>query len=184
MWKVGLVESTGLVKGKTFTVKDKINHHSNGKDYPVITANMYGVDYFRLLRKWIYPQGEKTVVNVLKYLSTPLSVALMFMDDGSVNRRKRKHKDGSSYFLKPSMRLALCKDLEDCAALLAWLQETFGVEGYPVKHSRKDTRQTYYILNFNADNTVKLWELIEPFAARFQSMRRKFDLCFARLSTP
>lgn len=184
MWKIGLIESTELVKGKKFTVREKVNHHTNGKDYPVITANMYGVKYFRILRKWIYPSGKKTVVNVLKYLTTPMSLAIMFMDDGSVNRRKRKHKDGSIYFLRPSMRLGLCKNIDDCAAFLAWMQDTFKVDGYPVKHSRKDSKETYYILNFNAENTEKLWKHIWPFTVKFQSMRKKFDLCFETLSKP
>lgn len=177
-WKVGLIESTSFVKGKRFTVKDKLNRHSNGKTYPVVTANMYGVDYFRVLRKWIYPGGKKKVWKVLKYLFSPISLAIMFMDDGSVNRRKRKHVDGTTYFLRPTMRLALCRELDECAALLAWMQETFKIEGYPVRHSRKDAPETYYILNFNAKNARRIWELIAPFAAGLRSMHKKFDLFF------
>ncbi|MFH1645989.1 MAG: hypothetical protein ABIB11_06170 [Candidatus Omnitrophota bacterium] len=178
MWKVGLIESTSFVKGKRFTIRFRTDRHSNGKIYPAITANMYGVKYFRVLRKWIYPEGKKTVRNVLQYLSLPISLAIMFMDDGSVNRRFRKHKDGSKFFLKPSMRLALCRELDDCAAFLAWMLERFGIEGYPMRHSRKDAPQTYYVLNFNAANTRKIWEIIGPFAAGLQSMSKKFDLCF------
>lgn len=180
LWKVGLIESTRIVKGKTFTVRSRWQQHTNGRTYPTCTANIYGVKYFRVLRKWMYTAARrKTVRTILQYLTTPISVAILFMDDGSVNRRKRKHKDGTEYFLSPTMRLALCADLDECATLLGWLHDRFGIDGYPVRHSRKDSAETYYILNFNTANTRKLWDLIAPFAAGLGSMRRKFDLCFS-----
>jgi hypothetical protein len=182
LWKVGLIESTEFVKGRSFTVRYDKNRHRNGKFYPVYKAQMYGVKYFRVLRNWIYVDNKKSYKNVIQYLQTPLSLAIFFMDDGSVNRRKKKHRDGKIYFGIPTMRLGICKPIDECAILLSWIKDVFGINGYPVRHSRKDVppKDEYYILNFDSSNSKRIWEYICPFVDRFDVARKKFDLLYER----
>lgn len=177
LWKVARIEQLRLIKGRTFTVKDSVNQHSNGKTYPVCVASMYGLPYFRVLRKWLYRDRQKTFTRVLQYLQAPETLAVWFMDDGSVNRRRRKHRDGTEYFLRPTLRLALCSGVEECEAVLTWFRERFDVTGYPVRHSRRDAPTSYFILNFDAENTQRIWELIAPTVAQVPGMLAKFDLC-------
>ena len=175
-WKVTQIEAMRLVKGRKFSVREKVNRHRNGKNYPLVEATLYGVKYMRILRKWLYRDKRKTASQVLKYLTTSLSLAVLLMDDGSVNRRKRKHKDGTEYFLKPTIRWALCKDAAECDLMLTWLKDTFSIEGYKVRHSRKDAPVTYYLLNFNVENSLYLWRYIAPYVLQLPSMEKKFDL--------
>lgn len=47
--------------------------------------------HFRIYRKWLYPNGVKTISKVLKYLNLQ-SVAIWYMDDGSLTAKKRNGK--------------------------------------------------------------------------------------------
>lgn len=178
LWKAALIEETRLVRGKHFTVRDKINKHTNGKLYPVTTANMYGVKYFRILRKWIYSAGRKSPTKVLKYLSSPLSLAIIFMDDGCVEKRKRYHLDGTPYFLSPRMSLALFEPETESLEFLGWMATTFGVQGYHTLRRRKDIEaEPYFVLMFNSNNARIIWTLIAPYVMQIPSMQKKFAFC-------
>lgn len=184
-WKVAMIESTRLVHGRRFTVRDKVNHHANGKDYPVCTANMYGVKYFRVLRKWMYPADAKSPRHILKYMRSPLSLAIVFMDDGCVEKRKRKNLDGSEYYLAPRMSLALFQPEEESLEFLAWVAVTFGVQGYATLRRRKEPGATpYFVLMFNTENSKRLWELLAPFVYPLASMQKKFAFCIERWGWP
>lgn len=173
-WKVALIESLPRMKGRRFSIKYKENHHANGRVYPLYEANLYGVRYFRILRDWMYPADKKSGTRVLKYLHTPLALAIMLMDDGTVHRQKCHHRDGVEYYRPATLRWGLCRPEAESDATLFWLASTFGVQGYATRHSRKDAPVTYYVLGFNRTNTEKLWNLISPAVLGIASMREKF----------
>lgn len=179
LWKVKQIEATRLVRGKRFTVRDAVKYrHANGHEYVLCTANMYGVKYFRILRKWLYPAGQKTPSRVLRYLSTPFTLAVLFMDDGCVEKRKRKHLDGTVYYLSPRLSLAFFQPEDESLEFLTWVATTFGVQGYPTLRKRKDVdAEPYYVLMFNSENSRLVWELIAPYVYQIPSMQRKFAYC-------
>lgn len=183
LWKCNLLESTRLVRGRHFTVREKVNKHTNGKSYPSCTANMYGLKYFRILRKWVYPAGQKSWSRVMKYLRSPMSLAILFMDDGCAEHRRRKHRDGSMYFLAPRMSLAVFRPEQECLDVLTWLATTFGVQGY-IERRMNSRGETSCMLRFNVENSHVVWNAIAPFVQQLPSMRKKFDLCIEMWGWP
>ncbi len=179
-WKINLIESLKLVRGRKFSIKDQLTlHRHTGKTYPQRIARLSYTKYLRILYKWIYPGGRKSVKKVLRYITNPLALAIWFMDDGSINRRKKKHKDGTPYFLKPSSYL--CTNgfpYEEVMIIADRLAKVYGVYGTPCKdHSG-------WRLWFNAENTRKIWEIISPYVMQIPSMQKKFDLCVKFYSSP
>lgn len=66
-------------------------HFFMNNNYPVYRLSKSN-KYFKILRRLIYPNGKKMITkNVLKYL-TPESIALWYMDDGSLSKKKRNGK--------------------------------------------------------------------------------------------
>lgn len=56
--------------------------------------------HFIPIRQLLYPNNKKTITKeVLEYL-TPLSIALWWMDDGSLTRRKQKNGSPGPYMLR------------------------------------------------------------------------------------
>lgn len=172
-WKVGLLDTNQCLANKactmnTFTVL-------SGKRFNQCKATWCDTKTLRTYREWIYPNGEKTISGILRYLNSALPLAIFFMDDGSVFKRKRKHKDGSVYYLRPSMKLCTHSySEEDNQALLQWLKDVYGIEGYIVMERKRSRGVEYYTLNFNCDNTIKIWNLIKPYVEQVPSMKEKF----------
>ena len=95
------------------------------------------------------------------------------MDDGGLLRKKKKHKDGTRYFLRPSSILCTHGFSEDEVDLIvSHLHGTFGVSG------SKNLDNGNFRLWFDVANTQRIWALIKPFADEVPSMRTKFDLCY------
>lgn len=95
------------------------------------------------------------------------------MDDGGIYRRKRKHKDGTQYFLKPSGALnTQAFSYEDNNLIKEWLFSTYGIEANVQKH-----KKNYYFLWLNKDNMYKVWCIIRKYVKNIPSMLNKFDLC-------
>lgn len=185
LWKVALIEATRIVRGRRFTVRDVVYQHQNGRSYPICTANMYGVKYFRILRKWLYPAGQKSPTRLLKFVDSPLTLAVLFMDDGCVEKRKRRHRDGTLYYLAPRMSLATFLPEVESLDFLGWLASTYGVQGYATLRRRKDTdAEPYFVLMFNGENAQRVWAIIAPYVTQIPSMRQKFAFCGERWGWP
>lgn len=153
-------------------VKDEILEY-NGKTFKQKYVTFSDVNYFSILGKRFYINNKRSPKNILKYIYTDLSLAILFMDDGGIYRRKKKHKDGSQYFLKPSGALnTQAFSYEDNILIKEWLLETYGIEANIQKHKRK-----YYFLWLNRDNMYKVWCIIRKYVKDIPSMVSKFDLC-------
>lgn len=175
-WKNTLLYSTG-----TFKKNSKINSYNtelNGKiflQHSTVWCNNEELSFYHDL---LYEDTVKTVCKALKYMKSPLSLALLFMDDGSVFKRKRKHKDGSIYFLRPSMKLCTHSfDYNDHELIINWLKSNFDVEAYIVieRKRNREGQPQYYTLNFNCENAEKVWNLISGYVEEVDSMKEKFN---------
>lgn len=170
-WKLDLLKEVGFAKIDESIKQYQLKTHVENGVYITSSKTL------KIYKKWFYNNEEKTVKNILKYLKSPLSLAIWFMDDGSVFKRKRKHKDGSIYYLKPSMKLCTHSfSREDNELILKWLKDTFNIEGYMVVERKRNrpNQPEYYTLNFNADNTLRIWDLIKPYVNQVESMKSKF----------
>lgn len=170
-YKLKLLNSCTTISGSG-RVKDRVTNYKGNKfNQRVITFS--DVNYFSILGNKFYKGNKRTVKNILKYVYTDLSLAILFMDDGGLYRRKKKHKDNTEYYLKPSGMLnTQAFSYEDNLLIKEWLLVNYGIECSVQKH-KKD----YYILWFNKDNMYKVWCIISKYVKNIPSMISKFDLC-------
>lgn len=160
------------VLNKGGRLKDKLTVYK-GKKFKQKTVTFTDVNYFSILGRKFYIDGKRSVKNILKYIYTDLSLAILFMDDGGIYRRKKKHKDGTQYYLKPSGVLnTQAFSYEDNVLIKEWLLSNYGIESSVQKHKDK-----YYIIWLNKDNMFKLWCIIRKYVKLIPSMVDKFDLC-------
>ena len=74
------------------------------------------------LKKIFYPTGTKKIIpaNIENLLIHPLSLAVWYMDDGTLDNRDRYHKN--------SMIATYCFSFEDCDRLIRAITKNFGFE--------------------------------------------------------
>ncbi len=175
-WKNNLLYSTGIFKNNS-----KINSYNtrlNEKTFLQHSTVWCNNEALSVYHDLLYVEGEKTVCKALKHMKSSLSLALLFMDDGSVFKRKRKRIDGSIYFLRPSMKLCTHSfDYDDNQLIISWLKYNFDIEAYIVieRKRNREGQPQYYTLNFNCDNSCKVWNLISRYVEEIDSMKEKFS---------
>lgn len=119
--------------------------------------------YLKHLRKLLYPQDKKCFSRrVLNYL-TPEGIALWYMDDGYVSKRK----NNTSECYVSEMRLATFCSLEEADSIISYFEEVWGIT--PKKRFHK--KSSSYYLAFARGESEKLEEIISPFI--LSSMRYK-----------
>lgn len=115
--------------------------------------------YFRILKNWLYKNGEKRFLyKVINHIDAQ-GLAIWFMDDGThtVNRRKSSGKIMSHTFKLYTM----CK-YEDVQDIMKVLKEKFGLNTYPLKYKRKDGQLRYY-LQWKTREGRKFSNLVRPY---------------------
>lgn len=118
-----------------------------------------GGRYFRILRKWIYKNGEKRFSkNILKYL-TPQAIAIWWMDDGShgIDRNKTTGRIRAHSF-----HLYTYTNLEDTENIIEMFKEKFDINFYKIKKTMKDNSIKYY-LKCRTKEGRKLSNLLRPY---------------------
>jgi len=107
----------------------------------------------------------------------PVGLAMLLCDDGSARKRKEFHKDGSIYYLKPSFTIATHSfSLEEVERLLSHISLVFNIDGIinPERRLRRGEIKEYYRINFNVENSIKLWNLVLPYIPQIPSINTKF----------
>jgi len=137
----------------------------------------------RIISQWFSKDGRKYVTSKIRFMDHPVGLAMLLCDDGSVRKRKKLHKDGSIYYLKPSFTIATHSfSLEEVRRLLCHISSRFGIDGIvnPERRWRKGKRKEYYRINFNVENSIKLWELVLPYMPQIPSVTTKFAYAYDR----
>jgi hypothetical protein len=110
--------------GKKPTVREvSYTLKSNGKTYPGFVASKTN-PYFRLLHKWMYENKRKKITKELMSWCDAHTLALFFMDDGSIGHNKNKSGEITS------LNFRICTQFEDqneADTAIEWLQ-SFGIE--------------------------------------------------------
>lgn len=109
--------------------------------------------YFRILRRWIYPNNVKTISRkVLNYLSDE-GIAIWYMDDGSYTAKRRK--DGKIH----AMELHI-------STYIPWEQNEliidFFKEKYDISFTQVRDRQSYR-LRCGTKESRKFIDLVSPY---------------------
>lgn len=106
------------------------------------------------LKKKFY-LGKKKIIpnNIKELLVTPLSLAVWYMDDGTLDKRNKYHFN--------SMIASYCFSFEECEVLKQTLQENFQVNASVTKcKMREKTYPRIYIKSESMENFIKV---IKPF---------------------
>lgn len=111
--------------------------------------------YFRIVHKWLYPQGRKYITRrILDYLS-PESIAIWVMDDGGIKKytSKKTGKISSCQFY-----LATYVSKEEAVVIQDYFREVWGINFLLSKE--RDNKWRHYC---NTEETKKLSDLVRPF---------------------
>lgn len=132
----------------------------------------------RVIHDWFHRGGRKVITPKIRFMDHPIGLAILLCDDGSVRKRKKRHRDGSVYYLKPSITIAThCFSRAEVELLLAHIQSLCGAEGYVNVERRVRQGQLcdYSRINFNVANSKLLWDYVKPWIPKVGSMLAKFE---------
>lgn len=118
-----------------------------------------GHKYFKILYKWLYPNGKKYFSKrILNYL-TPEAIAIWWMDDGShsVDRNKNTGRIRSHSFY-----LYTFTSLEETENIIEMFKNKFNITFGKVKKKMKDGEYKYY-LKCRTREGRKLSDLLRKF---------------------
>lgn len=124
------------------------------KNRPIKSSACYRLQvchkYFRVLRKWLYPNGKKHYSNYLKYLDNQ-GLAIWFMDDGSLYKEKDRP-------IVATIELYTHTDLEETLKMIDWFKTTHSIEF----HLHKKTEDQYSMRCYTK-NSWKFRELVKDY---------------------
>jgi hypothetical protein len=128
----------------------------------------------RVIGKWFYRDGRKIITDKIRFMDHPVGIAMLLCDNGSVKKRKKKHKDGTIYYSAPSITIATkyFSD-DDVLSLIEHIRKLCGAKGYI---GSGNVRQ----VNFNAENSKLLWYYVSLWIPDVPSMTDKFAFIIER----
>lgn len=170
---------------KLFDINKPLIHISqNGKKgerFKKFLFSFTGGRMLRIVSQWFNKNRKKYITHKIRFMDHPIGLAILLCDDGSVRKRKKFHKDGTIYYLKPSFTIATHSfSLEEIQRLLGHILSTFGLDGIvnPERRLRQGEIREYYRINFNVENSIKLWKLVLPYIPQISSMNVKFAYAY------
>jgi len=126
---------------------------------------------FKKLRDKYYPNGKKSLINILKDIDNPKSaVAMWLMDDGCIHySTKNKTR------LSPRLLLATCiENNETMEFIIKWFQKEFNLNPYISTQKNNSRETTYKLIKFTVGDSYLLWEKIKNEIPDIYSMNFKF----------
>jgi hypothetical protein len=121
----------------------------------------YGQNYFYTqarkdigeLRTLFYPQGKKVIPKIIGRYLTPLSLAIWYQDDGTLDKRSKYHWN--------AMFATYCFSYEECSLLAKALAENFGIIASVCKCQMRG--KMYYRLYIVSKSMQVFVDTIKPF---------------------
>jgi hypothetical protein len=170
---------------KLFGINEPLIHLShNGKEGEKFKKFLFSFTSGRMLRiasQWFSKDNRKYITPKIRFMDHPVGLAMLLCDDGSVRKRKKLYKDGSIYYLKPSFTIATHSfSIEETERLLDHISFAFGIDGIinPERRLRRGKRKEYSRINFNVENSIRLWNLVLPYLPQIPSINTKFAYAY------
>ena len=165
IFKTPMVIHSKLIKLKQYSDKTYLQYYS--KKGCMDLKEIYN----------IYYSENNRIKTLLSNIHSDRSLGIWFMDDGSVFKRKKKHKDGSVYYLKPTLKLCThCFSKEENLEIIDWFKRRYLLEGKLVSETKKNKK--YYYIRFNALESLKIFKTIKKYIDEIESMRVKFGFFY------
>lgn len=148
---------------------------SNNKEYPVIKATFRTDSRFTHMYNQIYIDNKKTLSNICHKFNK-LSLALLFMDDGSCKvKKKYNQKNGNVLisdigYIEAFMIATNCFSFEDCEIFVKMLKTKFDIDA-TIQKDRGLPR----IAISNIKSKKIFIQLIKPFVELVPDMMYKID---------
>jgi len=123
--------------------------------------------------KIIYKNKRKTITPELLNHFDKISLAFLYMDDGSLSLRKYKDKNGNWTGSYKSREIYLCThsfSLNEVKMFIKMLKDKFGLR---FRMTLDKGRPRIWC---NTKNTKKIIEIVRPFISKFKTMSYKLDL--------
>jgi len=113
----------------------------------------------KLLRTLVYPSGQKTTLNILKYLDER-SLAFWYMDDGSLLVPECNHKPRCHSHKNNAVAIFCTDDLthHEQSVIQGWLRDRFDITASIYPFHKK-----YFRLHLSVDGSERLFDLIAPY---------------------
>ncbi len=132
----------------------------------------------RVIHDWFHRGPKKVITEKIRFMDHPIGLSMLLCDDGSVRKRKKTHRDGTVYYLKPSITIATHGfDPDSVENLLRHIEHLCGAQGYvnPERRWRGGRLTEYNRISFNSENSRKLWEFVKKWIPQVPSMMSKFS---------
>lgn len=136
--------------------------------YPFVEFAASNKEVLTPLRELLYPSGMKVFTEKLLEQLSLRELALLWMDDGSLEVRKRQRP--RSVKIERSAWLAICEDQKQTDLVGYWIQSITGAKHTKVQHIKSGK----YYLRWHSAQCKTLISAVEPFC--FPSLRYKVDL--------
>ena len=150
--------------GKCTIVDYLVTLKTTGKTYTqsrLLKANKY----FRQIRSWLYPNGKKFISRRILDMLSLKALAIWYMDDGSMNCNRNKHKQISSVFTT----IATFCSKGEADTIIEYFKEKYNIQAKKSLCSGGYTDS--YLIRFNTKASYEFIALIHPYIV--PSMRYK-----------
>lgn len=152
MWKYKLLKKNGIKIGKIQRFEGSNGYLKNTIQYRYRTAvTMFN----KVLRRCMYKDSKKRYLRGLLNRLSPQGLAIWFMDDGTILRRKYKGKYKGFY-----LRISTYCSSEEADIIIKYFNEEHDI--FPTKICER-TKNNAYTINFGAKEGKKLIDIIKPY---------------------
>lgn len=145
-----------------------MRHFKSKGKYPFVEFAAGNKQELTPLYELLYPNGIKVFREEVLYDLSLRELALLWMDDGSLEVRKRIKP--RSIKIERSAWLAICEDEIQTDLVGSWIQSLTGAKYTKVKHAKSGK----YYLRWHSAQCRALITAVEPYC--FPSLRYKVDL--------
>lgn len=165
MWKYKLLKKNGIKMGKIQRFEGK-----NGYlDYTIQYRYRTSVTMFnKVLRRCMYEDSKKRYLKGLLNRLTPQGLAIWFMDDGTILRRKYKGQYKGFY-----LRISTYCSEEEANIIINYFSEKYDI--HPTKIC-EHSKQNLYTINFGAKEGKKLINIIKPYMCPSMMYKVIYDI--------
>lgn len=165
LWKYNLLRHNGVKMGN-FRRKECTNGYLSNTIQYRYNGNV--TMFNKVLRRVMYKDGKKQYKRKLLNRLTPQGLAIWFMDDGTILRRKYKGQYKGFY-----LRISTYCSSDQADVIIKYFNEEYNIHPTKVcEHSKGDL----YTINFGAKEGKKLIDIIKPYMCPAMMYKVLYDV--------